>query len=112
MKKLIVATAAVLVLGAPRALAASTVGSTMPAKPSHEIHRTTVAASSLSEQCTTLGAQFDKAEATHKTNKNYKEALSLRSEGKTLCSTHKEAEGIKKIESALTKIGVKPMVKG
>ena len=59
-----------------------------------------------------LGMQFDKAEATHKTNKNYKEALALRKEGKSLCAAHKETEGVKKIESALTKIGVKPMVKG
>jgi hypothetical protein len=106
MKKLIIATAAALVLGAPLALAANTTGTTtMPAK-------THVAASSLSGRCTALGAQFDKAEATHKTNKNYKEALAMRSEGKSLCTAHKEADGAKKIESALTMIGVKPMVKG
>ena len=53
---------------------------------------------SLSEQCTALGAQFDKAGATYKTNKNYKEALGMRSEGKSLCTAHKEADGVKKIE--------------
>ncbi len=36
----------------------------------------------------------------------------MRSEGKSLCTAHKEADGVKKIESALTLIGVKPMVKG
>lgn len=109
MTKLIIATAAALVLGAPLALAANATGSTVtPMKPA----KTHVAASGLSERCTALGAQFDKAEAMHKSNKNYKEALTLRSEGKTLCTAHKESDGIKKIESALAKIGVKPMAKG
>jgi hypothetical protein len=65
----------------------------------------------LMGQCTSLGAQFDKAEAMHKNAKNYKEALGLRSEGKSLCTAHRQADGIKKIESALAMIGVKPMVK-
>ena len=104
MKSIILATAAAVILSAPLAFAAST---TTPApKP------VKTAATSLTEQCTALGAQFDKAEATHKGNKNYKEALGMRSEGKSLCTAHKEPEGIKKIESALTMIGVKPMVKG
>jgi hypothetical protein len=109
MKKLIIATAAALVLGAPLAFAANT--TTMPTT-APKVHKTTVAASSLSDRCTALGTQFDKAEATHKTMKNYKEALNLRTEGKTLCNSHKETDGIKKIESALTMIGVKPVVKG
>jgi hypothetical protein len=107
MKKLIIATAAALVLGAPLAFAANTMTTPAP-KP----QKTTVAASSLSDQCTALGTQFDKAEATHKSNKNFKEALAMRNEGKTLCTSHKETDGIKKIESALTMIGVKPSVKG
>jgi hypothetical protein len=102
MKKLIIATAAAFILGAPLALAANTTLTPKPLK---------TAAASLSEQCTSLGAQFDKAEATHKSNKNYKEALAMRSEGKSLCTAHKEADGVKKIESALTMIGVKPAVK-
>lgn len=109
MNKLIIATAAAVILGAPLALAANTTGgAAMPINPG----RTHLAASNLSERCTALGTQFDKAEATHKNNKHYKEALAMRSEGKNLCSAHKEADGIKKIESALTMIGVKPMVKG
>ena len=75
-----------------------------------------VEASALNDAAAKLraegGALLDKAEATHKTHKNYKEALGLRSQGKSLCGAHKESEGIKKIESALTMIGVKPMVKG
>ena len=107
MKKLILATAAAVILSAPLAFAANATATLAPApKPLK------TAAASLSEQCTALGAQFDKAEATHKGNKNYKEALGLRSEGKSLCTAHKEVDGIKKIESALTLIGVKPMAKG
>jgi hypothetical protein len=107
MKNIILATAAALILSAPLAFAAN---STTTLAPGPKPLKT--AAASLSEQCTALGAQFDKAEAAHKTNKNYKEALSLRSEGKSLCTAHKESQGIKKIESALTMIGVKPMLKG
>jgi hypothetical protein len=109
MRQLIIATAAAFLLGAPLALAASTSTPTMAPNAKPTIHH--VAATNLSEQCTTLGQQFDKAEATHKNAKNYKEALGLRSEGKSLCTAHKEADGVKKIESALTMIGVKPMVK-
>jgi len=108
MKTLIIATAAALLLGAPLALAANTATTIAPnAKPT--AHK--LAAATLMEQCTSLGSQFDKVEAKHKSDKNYKEALALRNEGKTLCTAHKEAEGIKKLESALTTIGVKPMVK-
>jgi hypothetical protein len=104
MRKLIVATAAAMFLGAPLALAASTTTTTAPAK-TQKVH----VAADLTQRCTELGTQFDKAEATHKTHKHFKEALALRDEGKTLCNSHKENDGIKKIESALTMIGVKPM---
>ena len=105
MRNIILATAAAVILSTPLAFAANTTLTPTP-KPLK------TAASTLTEQCSALGAQFDKAEATHKTHKNYKEALGMRSEGKSLCSAHKESEGVKKIESALTLIGVKPMVKG
>src|SRR5262245_46741138 len=107
MRKLIVATAAAMFLGAPLALAASTTATTPtnPAKPAKTVH----VAADLTQRCTALGTQFDKAEDAHKTSKHFKEALALRDEGKTLCNSHKEADGVKKIESALTMIGVKPM---
>lgn len=110
MNKLIVATAAALVLGSPLALAATTT-------PHHSViqdHKSgsqPVAASTLSERCVALGQQFDKAEAQHMSNKNYKQALALRSQGKSLCTAQKSADGVKKIESALTMIGVKPASK-
>ena len=104
MKNIMLATAAAVILSAPLAFAANSNATLAPTpKPLK------TATSTLSEQCTALGAQFDKAEAAHKSNKNYKEALGLRSEGKSLCTAHKQADGIKKIESALSLIGVKPM---
>ncbi|MEZ5831150.1 MAG: hypothetical protein R3D05_08210 [Dongiaceae bacterium] len=108
MKKLLIATAAAVLLGAPLALAANTTnGTVVPAKPA-TAH---IATESPSDQCNTLGTQFDKAEATHKTNKHWKDALALRNEGKTLCTSHKETDGVKKIESALKMIGLKPALK-
>jgi hypothetical protein len=111
MKKLIIATAAALLLGAPLALAANTTTSNSTTPAATSTKPKPVAAATLSEECTSLGSQFDKVEAQHKTDKNYKQALSLRSEGKSLCASHKQSMGIKKIESALTMIGVKPAVK-
>jgi hypothetical protein len=113
MRKLIVATAAALLLGAPLAFAANTTTTTTtPTTSTTTSKPATKPVASLSEECTSLGSQFDKAEAQHKSDKNYKEALSLRHEGKSLCSSHKQSMGIKKIESALAMIGVKPKVKG
>ncbi|HEV8390061.1 MAG TPA: hypothetical protein VGQ35_09475 [Dongiaceae bacterium] len=110
MKKLIIATVAACLLGAPLALAANTTTSNTSTAPKTQTMKP-VAAASLTGQCNALGSQFDKAEATHKTDKNYKEALALRSEGKSLCTAHKQTDGIKKLESALTMIGLKPAVK-
>src|SRR4030095_9888541 len=93
MKNIILATAAAVILSAPLAFAANTTTTVAPAPKPRRF-----APASLSEQCTALGSQFDKAEATHKTNKNYKEALGLRSEGKSLCIAHKEADRRKKIK--------------
>lgn len=110
MKTFVIATAAALMLGAPLALAASTT-TTSPNLSQHRLQRQPVLAATMSERCVALGQQFDKAEGQHQNASNFKQALALRSEGKSLCAAHKEADGIKKIESALTMIGVKPEVK-
>jgi hypothetical protein len=109
MKKLIIATAAAVLLGAPLALAASTT-TTTTTTPTTTTKPATQHAS-LMQQCHSLGVQFDKAEPKHKADKNFNDALAMRKEGKSLCVSHKETDGIKKIEDALTMIGVKPMVK-
>lgn len=68
MKKLFIATAAALLLGAPLALAASTTtNSNVMTNAKPEKHH--IAASSLSERCTALGQQFDRVEAQHQSAK-------------------------------------------
>jgi len=105
MKTLIVAAAAIL-LGAPVALAASTSSKSVAPNAKAESHR--VLDTSLSSQCPMLSEQFDQVEAAHKTDKNYKEALALSTEGKALCSTHnKQAAGVEYLHSALKLIGIK-----
>jgi len=101
MKTLIIA-AAVILLGAPVALAAST--SSRPSNAKAGSH--TVVDTSLTSQCTMLSKQFDQAKAVHKTDKSYEDALALGTEGKTLCSTgNKQAAGVKYLHSAMKMIG-------
>ena len=110
MKKLLIASAAALLLGAPLAFAANTTTTTTTPTTAKPVTQHVAAATPM-QQCHSLGVQFDKAEAKHKNDKNYKDALALRNEGKSLCISHKETDGIKKIEDALTMIGLKPVVK-
>src|ERR1051325_3784522 len=86
MKKLIIATAAAVLLGAPLALAANTT-TTTTTTPATTTKPATQHAS-LMQQCHSLGVQFDKAEPKHKTDKNFNDAMALRKEGKTLCVGH------------------------
>ena len=108
LKTLIIAAAAIL-LGAPVALAASASSGShhagMSSSPMGD-GGGELADASLMSQCTTLSKQFDQAQAAHKTDKNYKEALALGTEGKTLCrSGNKQAAGVKYLHSAMKMIG-------
>jgi len=105
MKTLIVATSVALLLATPMALAASTSSTAGTSSTKPGVHR--VATTTLSNQCTALGQRFDKAEAAHKNNSNYKEAVALDAEGKSLCSTSKQAAGVEYLHSAIKMIGVK-----
>jgi hypothetical protein len=107
MNKLILATAAAVLLGAPLASAATTTTTnTMPTKPA----KTHLAATSLADRCTALGERFDKEEATHKTAANYKDAVALRSEGQHLCASNKQAAGVKYLQSAIKVLDAKPKI--
>jgi hypothetical protein len=108
MNKTLIAAAALALLGAPMALAASTATPT-PAKPA-EMHH--LAASTPSAQCTTLEQQFSRVEQSHKSLKTFGEAAKLRDEGRTLCLANKAPAGINKLDQALKLIGVTPEVKG
>jgi hypothetical protein len=103
MKKLIVAACAAILLGAPMALAAGTSSKVSNAKEGgHHVDDAT-----LASQCTMLSQQFDRAEAAHKTDKNYTQALALDTEGSTLCSSNKQAAGVAYLQSAVKMIGLK-----
>ncbi|HEY1382948.1 MAG TPA: hypothetical protein VGF43_05005 [Dongiaceae bacterium] len=103
MKKLIVAACAALLLGAPMALAAgSSSKSAANAKEGgHHVDDAT-----LASQCTALSQQFEQAQAAHKADKNYTQALALDTEGSTLCSSNKQAAGVEYLQSAIKMIGL------
>jgi len=84
MKKLILASAAAVLLGAPLAFAANTTTTTTNGT-APTTTKPTTQHTSLMQECHSLGVQFDKAEPKHKTDKNFNDALALRKEGKTLC---------------------------
>ena len=104
--------AAAIVLGAPVALAAGTSSKS-------ESHHASVpfgnggdgdpADTGLLKQCAMLSRQFDQAEAAHKTDKSYKEALTLSTEGKAMCSSidDKQAAGVEYLHAAMKLIGIK-----
>jgi hypothetical protein len=64
---------------------------------------------SLLRQCAMLTRQFDQAKAAHNTDKSYKEALTLSTEGKAMCSSigNKQAAGVEYLHSAMKLIGIK-----
>jgi len=89
-KTLIVAAAALL--GAPAALAGVD-------EPNNAVMR----------ECAVLTDQFDQAQAAHKADKNYKEAVSLSTEGKGLCnSSSMQGAGVTHLRSAMKLIGITP----
>ena len=105
MKTLIVATAAAVLLGAPLTQAAVT---TTHNAPNARAGSHTVLDTSLSSDCARLADQFDHAEAQHKADQNYQQAVALSVEGKTLCSGNKGAAGIDYLTSAIKMIGMEP----
>jgi hypothetical protein len=114
VKTLMIVAAAIL-LGAPVSLAASTSsrsGSHHASAPSDHPFGSgdgEPADTSLLHQCTMLSKQFDQAKAAHKTDKSYKEALTLSNEGKAMCRSvdNKQAAGVEYLHSAMKLIGIK-----
>ena len=108
MKNLIIAVAAATLLAAPVALAARPSSHSEPSGTKTESH--TVVDASLSSACARLSQQFDQAEAAHKTDKNYTQALAISTEGKTFCSSNKQAAGVQYLDSAIKMIGIQPNI--
>jgi hypothetical protein len=63
------------------------------------------------QQCTKLEKQFDSSIKKHATDPKVADAKQARTDGGTLCkSTDKQADGVKKLQEAVTDIGLKPRV--
>src|SRR4051812_29286165 len=62
----------------------------------------------MTDRCSALETQFDQAIATHGTATKAEAAKKLRTKGATLCSSNKQASGIKNLQQALKDLGVKP----
>jgi len=107
MKTLIIAAAAVL--AAPAALAANSSSGTHQGPTIHQGGGGGEPTdTSLLRQCAMLSQQFDQAKAAHQADKSYNQALTLDTEGKTLCkSGNKQAAGVQYLHSAMKLIGIK-----
>jgi hypothetical protein len=62
----------------------------------------------MADRCAALETQFDQAIATHGTAAKAAAAKQLRTKGGTLCTSNKQASGIKNLQQALKDLGVKP----
>ena len=63
------------------------------------------------QQCTKLEKQFDAAIKTHGTAAKAADAKQARTDGGDLCkSADKKADGVKKLQEAVTDLGLKPRV--
>lgn len=61
------------------------------------------------QQCTKLEKQFDGAIGKHGTDAKAADAKTARADGGTMCkSADKKADGVKKLQEAVTDIGLKP----
>ena len=108
MNKLIIATVAAVILGAPLALADNAVNTVTPTKPV----ATHVAAAkpSAAERCAMLDKRFAKADAAHTAGKYHQDAVALHTEGDTFCSTHAQAAGVKYLASGVKIIDAQPKI--
>jgi hypothetical protein len=62
------------------------------------------------ERCASLGAQFDEAAETHKSDRKFPAAQKLRDDGGRLCENKHYSAGGRKIVDALKEIGVKAKI--
>jgi alanyl-tRNA synthetase len=95
--------AAILLSTAALADSATTATTTPATKPLK-----TESAQKLADRCAALETQFDQAITGHGTAAKAATAKQLRTTGATLCSSNKQANGIKKLQQALKDLGVKP----
>ena len=107
MNKLIIATVAAVMLGAPIAFADNAVKTVMPAK---QVATHPATTESIAERCTKLDERFKKADASHAAGKYHQDAVALHTEGDTFCSTHAQAAGVKYLASGVKIIDAQPKI--
>jgi hypothetical protein len=70
----------------------------------------TAASTPAATHCSALERQFDDAAAAHQANPSLQAAKALREDGAKMCTSGKAPQGVKKLEQALTTLGVKPQL--
>jgi Ni/Co efflux regulator RcnB len=107
MNRLLIATAAMLVLGAPLALAESNT-MILPTHKEHREHKDKVTSVAMDEKCQALGYEFDTTAGKYKTAQSYLHAMQVAAQGKSLCAAHNDNGGIQKYDLAFKMLGVTP----
>jgi hypothetical protein len=108
MNRLLIATAALLVLGAPLALAESNTLIIPPVHKEHREHKDKVASVAMDQKCQALGSEFDTTAGKYHTAQGYLDAIQAAAQGKTFCAAHNDTAGIQKYDLAFKMLGVKP----
>ena len=108
MNRILIATAALLVLGAPLALAENSTMIIPPAHHEHRVHKDKVASVAMDEKCQALAYEFDTTAGKYKTAQSYLHAMQAAAQGKSFCAAHNDTAGIQKYDLAFKMLGVKP----
>ncbi len=106
MNRLLIATAALLVFGAPLALA-ETAPIIIPPK-EHRVHKDKVASVAMDQKCQALGYEFDTTAGKYKDAQSYLHAMQTAAKAKSFCAAHNDTAGIEKYDLAFKMLGVKP----
>lgn len=107
MNRMIIATAALLVVGAPLALA-ETAPLIIPPKTEHRVHKDKVASVAMEQKCQALGYEFDTTSGKYKDAHSYLDAMQTAAQGKSFCAAHNATAGVEKYNLAFKILGVKP----
>ncbi len=108
MNRILIATATLLVFGAPFALAATSPIVVPPKPAEHRIHKDKVVSVAMDQKCRALGYEFDTAAGKYKTAQSYLHAMQTAAQGKAFCAAHNDNAGIQKYDLAFKMLGVKP----
>lgn len=108
MNRILIATTALLVFGAPLALAESNPIIIPPKAQEHRGHKDKVVSVAMDEKCQALGYEFDTTAGKYKSAQSYLHAMQTAAQGKAFCAAHNDSAGIQKYDLAFKMLGVKP----